>query len=548
MLFRRVTGPLLAVVVLLASLLGPSHGADAVTYPANPTAQIPTVSPSGAGWTVTYSASPGTANPQPPGWVVELRIDGVNVDEQICPANALSCGGAYLWNGGTAATHTLTTVIVFMDSYGVDITEQGSPQTFVSTGAGVIGLTPTVAITLPGGATVAGTVDVTLTASVPATQTGPRTNVTEIGLTLAGRVIPVPACIDPTTCQVVVAVNTYGNVNGPAALVATATTDQHTSGTATQNLTLANPSPAVAITSPSSGATLAYGVTTVTVSAAAVPGTTDNPATVTLYAGSSAPSGAPVGTLTCTGAPSCAGTITWTPFNYGVVTLVAEVTTGLGNVAIGNPVAVTFAPSGGGPGGGTPAATLPGTVVDLDSVPTLRSGRTASIIGYVARRSDSVTLPGAVVNLTLTPAVGARTVRTLTADSTGKFKTSFTATVNTKVTVAFAGDSADAPSIASEPVLVTALTTCHVTAGRVRANRTDSLHCTVSQLPKGTTLTVRYYDHGWFVVPAHRATGPAVKLGFSLDTPGAAKVELLISAGKVFADTTSAPVKVTVLR
>lgn len=197
------------------------------------------------------------------------------------------------------------------------------------------------------------------------------------------------------------------------------------------------------------------------------------------------------------------------------------------------------------------SATVPYTIftatrTQLDRVATLHSGRSTGIGGSVTSVSSGAGVAGALVKLTLTPAVGKAHSIMVHTGASGHYSTAVRVGVDTTVVASVAGNASTGGSHASTKISVLAPIVCKVTP-RVRHGVYDDGVCTIANLPRGTRITLQYLSHKqWKTLGAGTNSGAAVPIHFTFGARGTYSMRLVVGASKAYLSTYGTPFVVKV--
>ena len=409
--------------------------ADVVVTVSNPAPKAAITSPNSgatlAGLTsVAVSASTGATLSDFPASVVVL--DGSTAIGTVpCAASVHNCSGSVSWDATTlAGSHTLTAQVV--TTRGATVT---SPPVVVT----VSNPAPAVSITSPApSSTLTGVTPVSVLAStITALSDYPASITVHDGLNLVGTV----------TCAALVHL-----CSGTLQWDTTSLTGQHTltaqvlttrsvsAPSAPVQVMIVNPGPAVSVTSPTPGSTVA-GATPVAVSASTLTSLSDYPASITVRDGSTV-----IGTVTCAvSVHSCSGTVSWD-------------TTGLAGVHnLGAVVVTTLAVS-------VPSVQVPVTVANPAPAVSITSPAPGSTlaglasVGVAASTDDALTdFPASIVVRNGSTVVGVVTCAASVHGCSGTVAWD-TTTLAGEQTLTAEVVTTRAASSTSEPVTVTVTT------------------------------------------------------------------------------------------
>jgi hypothetical protein len=321
-------------------------------------------------------------------------------------------------------------------------------------------------------------------------------------------------------------------LNGSFTLQTRLVTTVHPAGVDSTAVAVAavNPQPTVTLTSPVAGA-VAKGSLTVNAVGSVDLSQSDVPLSLQLLVDGVKYGLPQTCAVAVTTAKTCAGTFvvnqpTWSGQHTVQVTMTTSLTSASSSTV--------------------PYLVYTGLKATLAKVSTLRAGRSTAISGRVVAVNGDRPLAGALVKVTLSPAVGRKRTVTVRTGGTGHFSLATKISANTTVAASIAKTASTGSAYAVTRIAALAPISCKVSPTVVRG-RFDAGTCTVAHLPGGTKVTLQYETHKrWHTLGAGTAAGASIPVSFTFNARGTYPMRLVLGANKVYAATHGAPFTVRV--
>lgn len=294
------------------------------------------------------------------------------------------------------------------------------------------------------------------------------------------------------------------------------------------SVTVSSPAPTVTITSPTVDSTVS-GSVTVTATGQVNASQTDTAGVIQLVIDGT-PQSFP---QACSGADpkACPMSFTWaTAGLFGPHTVAVSFTSAKGRVVLATERVYVFS----------------GTTTRLSPIATLPYGHVVTVRGTLTATANGKGVGAALVDVTFTPAVGAKHTLTVRTDGLGRFSAGLKVASNTAVTAVPRSTTYFGPSSAAGKIRVTAGISC---AAKVTVNRGAMAKgvCKVPNLLKGTKVTLQYkVGNRWLPVGSAKAGKASVSWSARFAKSGTYAVRVVVAASRVFAVSTSASSKLVV--
>jgi len=290
---------------------------------------------------------------------------------------------------------------------------------------------------------------------------------------------------------------------------------------------LASTSPAVSITSPSSGATV-QGTVTVQASGSVDSSQSDQVDYIELYV-----DGQYADTYDCSSGPdpySCAASFAWdTTGLSGQHALRVKLSTVNNQSALSPVVSVNV---------------YSRTVVRPQALSVVTSGSTVSVRGYIRATADGRGAGQVPVTVASAPVAGTSQTAHATTDSHGYFAVSFTVRTNTVFEIRTAATTWYGSSAGEAKQLVRARMTCKFSTSHATVGKLDHGSCTVPALPAGVSGHLQsYYEGAWRQIQSVTSGSGRVSWSAMPRRAGTTYLRVTLTANKAYAASTTKPLK-----
>jgi Bacterial Ig domain len=393
-----------------------------------------------------------------------------------------------------------------------------------------VGATASVTLSgVTGGATVAGPVTLTAQGTAGAGDTADVLNFVIDGRRAASE----PCPNDVTSCTESYVWDATGLTGTHTVQAQLETGNDETVTGALFTITVVSPAPTVAITGPASGSQVDIGTVPVSAVGTVDPSQTDKGSQMTLLV-----DGTPVDSELCPlpFSRSCPVTLSWdTIESTGAHTLQAQFETVEGSTVSSAAISVVVHVS---------------TRSTVGPVIPRPYGHTAHLTGTVASASGDP-LARVPVQVTLRPASGKASTKTVTTNAEGEWSLAYKAKVNTSVVASVVASAFWGASHASTKVQVYATGKC-VAKQVVDPGATDTMVCSklVPTLAKGTKVQVQAQLFGntkWRTLVTAKVSGAKFSVPFRLTARGEEAMRLYIPATKALAASETSPFFISVI-
>jgi hypothetical protein len=481
-----------------------------------PTASItsPTAGSQVAGFVTVNATGEVDASDSDSVSVLQLYVDGSYAAEKPCPGSPRSCSQSFTWD---------TTSLYGSHSLTVTVKTAGAVWATSAAVAVQVGDPPTASVDGPAsGSVVRGPVTVPVSGTVDQLQ--PDT-VSSLSLLVDGTVVGTTSCASGgTTCAGQIGWDSTG-LTGQHALQARLLTGNGQTALSAQVLvTVESPLPTASLTSPGA---VVMGPVEVTVAGGVDASQSDTVKQVALLV-----DGAVVGTTSCTGVRSCAGTVTWTPHAAtGDHQLSAQVTTEAGRT-------------------GTSAAALVwvygSSKVVLSRIRTTVVGHPVTVTGRVVTDRGTA-VAGAPVRVVAVSSLGRTSGNKLVrTNAKGWFTATYPAQSHTTVTASVAATSRLSAGRATTRAAVISVPACTVKT-TIRRGVADRVACRLGHLPKRTAIALQVKQGKvWKTLVSARTANGSWSTSPVFPARGTYWVRVAVGASADFTAASSAPVKVVV--
>ena len=425
----------------------------------------------------------------------------------------------FTWDStGLVGAHSLQ--VKFTTAGGFSVLSPGI-TVVVSSPAPVVSVSPL-------SATVSGVVTLSGTATVDASQTDtPSSLQLLVDGAASGTAVSCPAGgANPKACSATMSWDSTGLTGAHVLQVRVATARGAAALSTGATVTVISPSPTVVITSPTVDSTVS-GAVTVTADGTVDASQTDAAGVLQFLV-----DGTPQSLqIACPAGKDCPASFTWATSGLsGAHTIGASFTTAKGRVIVANERVYVFS----------------GTHVKLNPIAVLPYGHVASVKGTLTATANGKGIGSALVDVTFTPAVGAKHLLTVRTDGLGRFTAALKVAANTAVSVTPRATAYFGPSTTTGKILVTAAISCSAKV-TVHQGALAAGVCKVPNLLKGTKVSLQYkVGTHWVTIGSAKAGKAVVSWSARFTRTGTYAVRIVVSASRIFTGSTSAAAKLVV--